>query len=71
MANETDICRNETDNKIMGNYPGQSGGSKIIKTLTRLTRDVWKVWVLSVGHRCCVCWPQLPGITHLAISVLH
>lgn len=31
MANETDICRNESDNKMMGNYPGQFGGRNLLK----------------------------------------
>lgn len=31
MANETDICRNETDKKMMGNYPGQFGRRNLLK----------------------------------------
>lgn len=31
MVNETDICRNETDSKIMGNYPGRFGRGKLLK----------------------------------------
>lgn len=31
MAIETDSCRNETDSKIMDNYPGQFGRGKLLK----------------------------------------
>ena len=31
MVNETDICRNEADSEIMGDYPGQFGREKLLE----------------------------------------